>query len=98
VKIMTLRVNGIISPGISGRACRSELKPHRVGHSRDAARCQARARHMSVRRVTHGRPARSARSRSGLAVAGEDIKLTRPGKSHPIVMVPGLVTGPPGGG
>jgi len=29
VKIMTLRINGIISPGISGQACRSELKPRR---------------------------------------------------------------------
>jgi hypothetical protein len=34
-------------------------------------------------------------SRRGLAAAGEDIKLTRPGKSHPIVMLPWVVTGPP---
>jgi hypothetical protein len=26
----------LISPGISGRACRPEPDPHRVGHSREA--------------------------------------------------------------
>ena len=36
-----------------------------------------------------GRPARPARPGSGLAAAGEDIELTRPGKSHPSVMLPG---------
>jgi hypothetical protein len=36
-----------------------------------------------------GRPVPSARSRSGLAAVGEDIKLTRPGKSHPSFMLPG---------
>jgi hypothetical protein len=33
-----------------------------------------------------------------LAAVGEDIELMRPGKSHPSVMLPGRVTGPPGGG
>ena len=36
-----------------------------------------------------GRLVQSARSRSGLAAVGEDIKLARPGKSHPIVVLPG---------
>jgi hypothetical protein len=36
-----------------------------------------------------GRPVQSARSRSGLAAAGEDIKLTCPGRSHPSAMLPG---------
>jgi hypothetical protein len=36
-----------------------------------------------------GRPVPSARSRSGLAAVGEDIKLARPGKSHPVVNHPG---------
>jgi hypothetical protein len=41
-------------------------------------------------RAQAARPAGpSARSRSGLAAAGEDIKLTGPGKSHPNVMLPG---------
>jgi hypothetical protein len=50
-------------PDIIGRACRSELKPHRVGHSRDAAMqpdarpCPAHARkkgHPRRFRFTHG--------------------------------------------
>jgi hypothetical protein len=45
--------------------------------------------------LTASRPAQSARSRRGLAAAGEDIKLTRPGKSHPIVKLPRVATGPP---
>jgi hypothetical protein len=41
-------------------------------------------------RAQAARPAGpSARSRRGLAAAGEDIELTRPGKSHPSVMLAG---------
>src|SRR5580693_2928392 len=44
-------------PGISGQACRSELKPYRMGHSWDAA-MQPDAgpvpRDMPLSRVTHG--------------------------------------------
>jgi hypothetical protein len=50
VKIMTLRVNGIISPA-SGAGHTPLLKPHRVGHSRDAAMAPAQCPGAKGRRL-----------------------------------------------